>query len=68
MRGADAPVVVSLRRDQSADSDGRWMTQDNAVAIDAVVELINTALCAELRAAAQCIAYIFLCRQCPLAL
>lgn len=51
-------MVVSLRRDQSADSDGRWMRQDNAVAIDAVVELINTALCAELRAAAQCIAYL----------
>lgn len=47
MRGAVAPVVVSLRRDQSADSDGRWMRQDNAVAIDA-----------ELRAAAQCIAYL----------
>lgn len=62
---ADAPVVVSLRRDQSADSlggsiynDDRWMRQDNAVALDAVAKLINTAFCAEWRGVARCTAYL----------
>lgn len=72
---ADAPVVVSLRRDQSADSlggsiysDDGWMRQDNAVALDVVVKLINTVLCAELRGVSQYTAYIYLCCRCPLAL